>query len=120
LSCVDRAHLPWVGKLHSGAAGASDPFGRPPQAARISFRGNVLPRQMARAAKVFRFISQNFAAIIVAVRHNPIEADVREFFWSLVDKNGPLARPNDRRQIEVLALAWFGHRSRLWSIQGWR
>jgi antitoxin component HigA of HigAB toxin-antitoxin module len=27
------------------------------------------------------------------VRHKPTEADIREYFWSLVDKNGPLPGP---------------------------
>jgi hypothetical protein len=27
------------------------------------------------------------------VKHNPTEADIRQYFWSLVDKNGPLPAP---------------------------
>ena len=27
------------------------------------------------------------------MRHNPTEADIRQYFWSLVDKNGPLPDP---------------------------
>jgi hypothetical protein len=27
------------------------------------------------------------------MRHNPTEPDIREYFWSLVDKNGPLPQP---------------------------
>ena len=30
---------------------------------------------------------------MVAVKHNPSEADIRDYFWSLVDKNGPLPDP---------------------------
>jgi hypothetical protein len=56
----------------------------------------------------------------VAVKHDPTETDIREYFWSLVDKNGPLPRQNGRHQIEVLALAWLSHESRLWPLQGWR
>jgi hypothetical protein len=29
----------------------------------------------------------------VAVKHHPTEEDVREYFWSVVDKNGPLPVP---------------------------
>src|ERR1700691_4633054 len=29
----------------------------------------------------------------VAVRHDPTGADIRKYFWSLVDKNGPLPDP---------------------------
>jgi hypothetical protein len=29
----------------------------------------------------------------VAVKHNPTEADISKYFWSLVDKNGPLPNP---------------------------
>jgi hypothetical protein len=42
------------------------------------------------------------------MRHNPTGADIPEYFWSLVDKNGPVPDPATGSQIEVLALAWFG------------
>jgi hypothetical protein len=31
--------------------------------------------------------------VVLAVRHNSTEAHIRDYFWSLVDKNGPLPDP---------------------------
>src|ERR1700689_5489924 len=42
----------------------------------------------------------------VAVRHNPIEADIREYFWLLVDKNGPL--PDPATGLKSKCRLWLG------------
>jgi hypothetical protein len=38
------------------------------------------------------------------VRHNPTETDIREYFWPLVDKNGPLPDPATGSSTKDLAL----------------
>jgi hypothetical protein len=40
------------------------------------------------------------------VRHNPIEADIRQYFWSLVDKNGPL--PDPATGVKSKCRLWLG------------
>jgi hypothetical protein len=40
------------------------------------------------------------------VKHHPIEADVREYFWSLVDKNGPL--PDPATGVKSKCWLWVG------------
>jgi hypothetical protein len=42
----------------------------------------------------------------VAVRHNPTEADIREYFWSLVNKNGPL--PDPATGVKSKCWLWLG------------
>jgi hypothetical protein len=42
----------------------------------------------------------------VAVKHHPTEEDVREYFWSLVDKNGPLPDPATR--VKSRCWLWLG------------
>jgi hypothetical protein len=42
----------------------------------------------------------------VSVRHNPTEADIREYFWSLVDKNGPL--PDPATGVKSKCWLWLG------------
>jgi len=42
----------------------------------------------------------------VAVKHNPTEADIREYFWSLVDKNGPL--PDPTTGVKSKCWLWLG------------
>ena len=42
----------------------------------------------------------------VAVKHNPTEADIREYFWSLVDKNGLL--PDPATGIKSKCWLWLG------------
>jgi len=55
----------------------------------------------------------------VAAKHNPTEADIREYFWSLVDKNGPLPDPATgvnqsagsalvQSTTKVMATSWLG------------
>jgi hypothetical protein len=41
-----------------------------------------------------------------AVKHNPTETDVREYFWSLVDKNGPL--PHSATGVKSKCWLWLG------------
>jgi hypothetical protein len=40
------------------------------------------------------------------VRHNPTEADIRQNFWSLVDKNGPL--PDPTSGVKSKCWLWLG------------
>jgi hypothetical protein len=40
------------------------------------------------------------------VRHNPAEADIREYFWSLVNKNGPL--PDPTTGVKSKCWLWLG------------
>jgi hypothetical protein len=40
------------------------------------------------------------------VIHNPIEADIREYFWLLVDKNGPL--PDPATGVKSKCWLWLG------------
>jgi hypothetical protein len=40
------------------------------------------------------------------VRHTPAETDVRDYFWSLVDKNGPL--PDPATGIKSKCWLWLG------------
>jgi hypothetical protein len=40
------------------------------------------------------------------VRHNPTEADIRGYFWSLVDKNGPL--PDPATGVKSKCWLWLG------------
>ena len=42
----------------------------------------------------------------VAVKHHPIQAEVREYFWSLVDKNGPL--PDPATGVKSKCWLWLG------------
>jgi hypothetical protein len=42
----------------------------------------------------------------VAVKHNPTEGDIREYFWSLVDKNGPL--PDPASGVKSKCWLWLG------------
>jgi hypothetical protein len=42
----------------------------------------------------------------VAVRHNPTEADIRKYFWSLVDKNGPV--PDPATGVKSKCWLWLG------------
>jgi hypothetical protein len=53
-----------------------------------------------------RFFSSTFAAIMFAVKHNPTNADIREYFWSLVDKNGPL--PDRATGVKSKCWLWLG------------
>jgi hypothetical protein len=67
------------------------------------------PWPVARVAKVFRtqrLIFLNLCCHNVAVKHNPTEADIREYFWSLVDKNGPL--PDPATGIKSKCWLWLG------------
>jgi hypothetical protein len=41
-----------------------------------------------------------------AVKHNPTAADVRDYFWSLVDKNGPL--PDPATGVKSKCWLWLG------------
>src|ERR1700733_3505618 len=41
-----------------------------------------------------------------AVRRNPTEADIREYFWSLVDKNAPL--PDPATGVKSKCWLWLG------------
>jgi hypothetical protein len=50
--------------------------------------------------------NDQLATIIVAVKHNPTETDVREYFWSLVDKNGPLPAP--ATGVKLKCWLWLG------------
>ena len=43
---------------------------------------------------------------MVAVKHNPSEADIRDYFWSLVDKNGPL--PDPATGVKSKCWLWVG------------
>jgi len=40
------------------------------------------------------------------VKHNPTDADIRDYFWSLVDKNGPL--PNPATGLKSKCWLWLG------------
>jgi hypothetical protein len=40
------------------------------------------------------------------MRHNPTEADIRQYFWSLVDKNGPV--PDPATGIKSKCWLWLG------------
>ena len=40
------------------------------------------------------------------MRHNPTEADIRQYFWSLVDKNGPV--PDPATGIRSKCWLWLG------------
>jgi hypothetical protein len=40
------------------------------------------------------------------VRHIPIEAEIKKYFWSLVDKNGPL--PDPATSIKSKCWLWLG------------
>jgi hypothetical protein len=40
------------------------------------------------------------------VKHNPTEADIRQYFWSLVDKNGPL--PDPATGVKSKCWLWLG------------
>jgi hypothetical protein len=40
------------------------------------------------------------------VKHDPIETDIREYFWSLVDKNGSL--PDPATGVKSKCWLWLG------------
>jgi hypothetical protein len=40
------------------------------------------------------------------VKHNPTEADIREYFWSLVDRNGPF--PDPATGVKSKCWLWLG------------
>jgi hypothetical protein len=42
----------------------------------------------------------------MAVKHNPTETDIREYFWTLVDKSGPLPDPATR--VRSKCWLWLG------------
>jgi hypothetical protein len=40
------------------------------------------------------------------VKHKPTDADIRQYFWSLVDKNGPL--PDPATGVKSKCWLWLG------------
>jgi len=74
----------------------------------VRFEANVLgPWPVALVAEVFRVHRSHLKNCHnVAVKHNPTDADIREYFWSLVDKNGPL--PDPATGIKSKCWLWLG------------
>jgi hypothetical protein len=69
----------------------------------------MLPRPVALAAKMFHKASVHLLKLCchnVVVKHNPTEPDIRDYFWSLVDKNGP--SPDPPTGVKSKCWLWLG------------
>jgi MarR family len=63
------------------------------------------PSYVARRAKVFH-VHQLIIRNVAAVKHNPTQANIREYFWSLVDRDGPL--PDAATGLKSKCWLWLG------------